>query len=774
MPESSQKTAHSGLQRDLGFLAELTRQTLGSLDLVRLVSKVVELLEGRFGYECAAVGLVEGQMLVFHTSPSERGEIPEPSERRDGPWRVPLGQGLCGVVAEDGKARLVEDASREPQGSLAAGATQTLSELAVPISHRGRVLGVIDLTSPAVATFSAEDQGLLETIATLVAPAISATRALALERRRARDLRLVNEISRLVSSSLNREELLSLACRAILEVLDVSFVALALLDETSQRPVHGSHASKLALRTEIAPQRLFQARIPGVLKHALEQGRCVCDNAVEDGGAYGDLVSNTRSELIVPLRVVGQTVGVVTVADTRAGRFSDEDQSLLTQIAGFLAQSIDNARLFDSQRRRWLQLLLVNEVARVASMSPGLDQTVRLVAEQTQARFGYSAVAVFLKEESSLVLQGIACEGTPDAGRGFREEPGRGVIGRSVVSGRTMRARSPAEFEGSPALVRGVCCCLSVPLRSAAETIGALVVQDARPNTFEADSRLVIETLAKSVAGLIANARERVRGERLREDLANMVVHDLRNPLQAILLTLQKVARLDLPLNALEHAGEGMQVAEEILEMVNSLLDVARFEAGNAAVRRTPASVNDHIRSVVRRFAAQAEARSVSLGTDLCDSVPVLHLDHELIHRMLSNLVSNALKFTKAGQRVSVRTRVVDSADQADAELRQAFDRCQRPSVLLSVSDTGEGIPEAYRSKIFEKFGQVESRKAGWRMSTGLGLTLCRYVVEAHEGHIWVESQVNVGSTFHVVLPTPAAAASGARRSASVGESPEV
>lgn len=115
------------------------------------------------------------------------------------------------------------------------------------------------------------------------------------------------------------------------------------------------------------------------------------------------------------------------------------------------------------------------------------------------------------------------------------------------------------------------------------------------------------------------------------------------------------------------------------------------------------------------------------------------------MRRILVNLLANALKFTPSNGVVTVMANQTNDLENST--------RNDRPGIVISVSDTGEGIPPEDRERIFEKFGQVESRRAGRKMSTGLGLTFCKLAVEAHGGHIWVESEMGKGSTFHFSLP---------------------
>ena len=119
------------------------------------------------------------------------------------------------------------------------------------------------------------------------------------------------------------------------------------------------------------------------------------------------------------------------------------------------------------------------------------------------------------------------------------------------------------------------------------------------------------------------------------------------------------------------------------------------------------------------------------------DGVPQARADEDKLRRIVTNIVGNSLKFTPPGGSVTIGVQ----ADEQDRGL------------LFRVTDTGEGIPPEAFERIFEKFGQVESRKAGRKMSTGLGLTFCKMAVEAHGGHISVESELGKGTTFSFAIP---------------------
>jgi two-component system sensor histidine kinase/response regulator len=229
--------------------------------------------------------------------------------------------------------------------------------------------------------------------------------------------------------------------------------------------------------------------------------------------------------------------------------------------------------------------------------------------------------------------------------------------------------------------------------------------------------------------------------ERLRDDLTHMIVHDLRTPLTNIIGGLQTIS-----LGGIDpHSPEGEEMAamalsgaHSLLGMINDLLDVSKIEAGQMVLDRSPLDLAAVAGAAVDQVRALAREKRIRLIEDVPPDLGTVAGDEEKVRRVLVNLLGNAMKFTPEDGQVTLEAR-----RQGDA-------------VRVSVRDTGEGIPEEYRERIFEKFGQVESRQSGRKMSTGLGLTFCKLAVEAHGGTIGVESILSQGSTFWFCLPSSA------------------
>ena len=222
------------------------------------------------------------------------------------------------------------------------------------------------------------------------------------------------------------------------------------------------------------------------------------------------------------------------------------------------------------------------------------------------------------------------------------------------------------------------------------------------------------------------------RLEKLRDDLTHMVVHDLRNPLSVIFGFLDIMDHESSRLSARTRAFLPLArfCAEDLLNMISSILDVSKMGAGEMKLQREPCDLNALLRAVV--------ATTQPLGNrtvTVCVQEPAqtVTVDVGLIRRVIQNLLGNALRYTPADGNV----RVAVSASASE--------------VRIAVTDAGPGIAAEDHQRIFEKFGQVGDPSN--RVGTGLGLTFCKLAVEAHGGRIGVESEEGKGSTFWLVLP---------------------
>jgi two-component system, sensor histidine kinase and response regulator len=232
--------------------------------------------------------------------------------------------------------------------------------------------------------------------------------------------------------------------------------------------------------------------------------------------------------------------------------------------------------------------------------------------------------------------------------------------------------------------------------------------------------------------------------ERLKDDLMNMIVHDLKSPFTVMLGTLELAVAGDLgPINE-EQRRLFMDASErgsDAIQLMDDLLELTKLEDSRLVLNLEPIEAGELVTSAVEDWRVRVERHGATLTVAGAPSVPML-ADRHLLRRVFSNLIGNALRH--AGARVHI-----------EVEVREATDG---RGVHFVVRDDGRGIPPAYHELVFRKFGTIE--RQGERPSSGLGLTFCRLAVEAHGGRIWVESAEQEGTAFHFVIPpAPAAAA---------------
>ncbi|PQV62671.1 His Kinase A (phospho-acceptor) domain-containing protein [Abditibacterium utsteinense] len=227
--------------------------------------------------------------------------------------------------------------------------------------------------------------------------------------------------------------------------------------------------------------------------------------------------------------------------------------------------------------------------------------------------------------------------------------------------------------------------------------------------------------------------------EKLRDDLTHMIVHDLRTPLNSVMVGMQTVSMIG-ELNAMQREVVDIALGggETLLNIINEMLDVDKMESGNLQLDYAALSAADLIASAISQVASLATSKKLTLIQQTATDLPLLRGDENKLRRTLVNLIGNAIKFTPPGGVVTI----------------EAHPSEKNTSMVFSVSDTGEGIPAEAFGRIFDKFGQVKSKGNGRTPSTGLGLTFCRLVVEAHGGHLEVESRgSDQGSTFRFTVP---------------------
>ncbi|MCS7286132.1 MAG: ATP-binding protein [Anaerolineae bacterium] len=230
------------------------------------------------------------------------------------------------------------------------------------------------------------------------------------------------------------------------------------------------------------------------------------------------------------------------------------------------------------------------------------------------------------------------------------------------------------------------------------------------------------------------------RLETVRRDFISNISHELRTPmaaLKALVETLRESAMED-PKTARRFLDRMETEVESLTRLVEELLELSRIEAGHAPMRLAPATLAEIVLPPLERLRLQAERAGLTLTVDLPSDLPPVLADVEQMQKVVANLLHNAIKFTPAGGRITIRAYAAKEAPQ-------------QPEVIVEVADTGIGIPAEHLPRIFERFYKVDRARSG--SGTGLGLAIAKHIVQAHGGRIWAESVEGQGSTFYFALP---------------------
>lgn len=224
--------------------------------------------------------------------------------------------------------------------------------------------------------------------------------------------------------------------------------------------------------------------------------------------------------------------------------------------------------------------------------------------------------------------------------------------------------------------------------------------------------------------------------DQLKDNLTHMIIHDLRNPLTAIYTSSQILE--DVPdiskADQKKFSSTICRNSQRMLTMINSLLDISKMEANQMSLNITECDVLNIANDVGKEMFSVMQHKQINYSVN-CEDSSIMNCDGELLRRILSNIIGNAVKFSPKEKTITVNI-------------------LRKPTTMLfEIFDEGLGVPTEYREIIFEKFGQVDSRSDGKMFSTGLGLTFCKMAVEAHGGKIGVKGDVDEGSVFWFELP---------------------
>lgn len=257
-------------------------------------------------------------------------------------------------------------------------------------------------------------------------------------------------------------------------------------------------------------------------------------------------------------------------------------------------------------------------------------------------------------------------------------------------------------------------------------------------------SRSLEEKVRERTMKLEAANRNLKEASRMKSEFLANMSHELRTPLNAVLgfseILLDRIFG-DINEKQGEHLKNIYNSGKKLLDIINDILDISKIEAGRMYLQPVLFPVNSFIQQCVNEVMSSAIKKNIEINTIFDAKVTTVYADEARFRQILNNLLSNAIKFTDRGGRVKVVTSLyIESAG--------------KEWVRIEVSDTGIGISKKDRGHIFDTFRQIDSSKTRQHEGTGLGLALCKKLVDMHGGKIWLESKLGAFSSFYFTMPT--------------------
>jgi PAS domain S-box-containing protein len=688
--------------QQLNILTTIAQQISAATDIDTILATMLEMAVKSTGANLGTVALLDTVddtwKIIYYT---ESGVLKRAQRSRS------ADDGIFGQVSRLRDTLVIRDTRETPQAYGSDEVTVYLSAIGVPLMSENKVIGVLRMESLRPDFFSREQSAFLNNLAQHAV--ISIENAHMLEERQHQILTLRNLQALSIKLS---------------HVTETPIVAQTVL-QTALDMLNGRKAALFRIQLESGMSGLdtlgeFPATTADAPNAVLFKNSAVARRAAQTGEAQiaQETYRNERGEqqllnaLAVPIRRGERVREILCIGFEQPRNFSKRELDAIALLASQAAGHLENASLheFIGANNDRMHAIL-------NSMRDGI---------------------IVLNKTGNLVVTNPAAQRL--LGIDLAEYEGQNFV--DVLLGQTGR-----ELEANATYTRDEVTALARQLRLEPERISRRQFSRATPKQaiyIEEIGSPVVDSHGQ-ISGRLLVLRDVTEQKLLadyRDEVTHMAVHDLRGPLASIISSLnftldepgistdEPILRKTLTLS--------LDSANNLMRLVESMLDIARLEKRQMPLQLLPASIEHLIGEAVTSLDSSIQQASVQLRQNVPAVLPLLNVDHDVMRRVLINLIDNALRFTPSNTEILV-------------EVEECPDM-----LIVRVADSGPGIPVAERERIFERFRQVKDNVPlrGSR-GNGLGLTFCKLAVEAHGGQLWVEQDSPLpGACFAFTLPT--------------------
>ncbi|MDE3184794.1 MAG: GAF domain-containing protein [Bacteroidota bacterium] len=670
---------------------------------------------------------------------------------------------------------------------LLPGTQMEKSFMAVPIMVSNNPIGMVSMSNyEKENAFSDSDLRLLQTVVSAMSVALEnarlfdeTTRLLKETEQRTAELGVINSVQEGLVKEMNIEAIYELVGKRLCDLFPDSQTLVIRTFDHSKGLENWQYAIEKGVRLHSEPRPVNWINKELIVsKKPILINENFLETAKNKGGINVTIGEAPKSVIFVPM-VVGDVVkGSVSLqnVDTE-NAFTESDLRLLTTLTNSMSVALENARLFDETnhllaqaKQRASELSTVNNISKALASKLNPSDLIQQVGDQLRDLFNANIVYLALLNKKTNIIHFPYQYGDNMPSMKL----GEGLTSNIILKGDPLLFNKDVDEKTDQLGLNRVgipaASYLGVPIPVADEIIGVLSVQSTeQENRFDENDLRLLSTIASSVGVALRNAQlfEEVEQAKMEAEKATKIAekaneaksaflstvsHELRTPLTSVLgfakiiskrlhdkifpIVDQSDPKTEKTVNQInENLNVVISEGERLTHLINDVLDLAKIEAGRMEWNQENVSLGEVVERAISATTSLFEQKNIKLVKKIDENVPDIIGDTDKLIQVVINLFSNAVKFTEKGD---VTCKVYQKGNE----------------VIVSVKDTGIGIASEDYGAVFEQFKQVGGDTLTDKpKGTGLGLPICKEIVEHHGGRIWVDSQVGKGSTFSFAIP---------------------
>jgi PAS domain S-box-containing protein len=779
--------------QELAIVHDTSQMILKSADLRAVLEKILD-------QALSVLSLDLGNIRLFDSNGHVRMGVyrgyrdPENVAKHHGNLTGTEGSVLVPRVIASGKSLALEDVTTT-EGLRTLKKEGARSAVVVPITTQAETLGVIEVGGRRPCSFRPDDIRLLEAIGSQIGIAAQKARLLEETEGRAQEQEALNIIAKAISQSLRRDELLQIALDKVLEVTGRERVSIRLKDFATGRVTLAAHRGFSPEEIAELLHRVHHSPTEQVLASGQP---LVINNSAENRNA-GSLLPQSRSVAWIPMKAGSKVVGILGISASSLISFSQREVEFLQAIGNMIGVALENARLFGETQARYRELQTLHTISGTILDSLDLRVMMERILDQLFEIGTFDIAVIRLLDPTGETLEPVASRGfrDPQNVNGLRTSTRDRSTARlvaQVIATKECKVADLTTLDGTRMRTfrrEEVTAVVAVPLRTERDALGVIhlgnrsrreyaeselrildavgsqvgiAIQKARLyeetkraqaalagkaeelarsnielQHFAEEIKFAKEKLEKVNSVLTLQAAELARSNTELEQFAYIASHDLQEPLRMVASYVQLLARRykgKLDADADEFIGFAVDGSKRMQELINALLAYSRI--GTKGRDFAPIECESLLKTTLQNLQIAIED---SQAVVTHDPLPTVRGDATQLGQLFQNLVGNALKF-----RGATPPRIHISARREGRQWE------------FAVRDNGIGIEPRHTGQVFELFRRLHPRDK--YPGTGVGLAICKKIIERHSGRLWVESAPGQGTTFFFTLLVPKGARS--------------